>query len=372
MRSAAISFALALAAMSLLSCGMSPHPFKEPASAFAPSPRLPVIFQPFARRTAAPRILIYYDMEGLAGLGDWHQWEARYPTQFATGQKLLAGEVNAVVEGLFAGGAAAVDVFDQHGSGRPDTEPDLPRELLDHRANQVIMSEVISEQAELEHNYDAVITVGGHGKARGGGFAAHTVSSGAEVIANGMPLTEVSLIAYQWGGVGVPLIMAAGVDRLKDDLRDFPWIQYVIDKRTKSASEADLIPLETVYGELREAARRAVGDLVHARVVTLSEPVTITVRSIPPGDLRRLKGIPGMNYQDNGVTFTVPKFNPDGALALIVLTSLAQQGGREQILHEVLHNRTDGEEILRRAADLYVERWLDYESGRWKPAPNRE
>jgi D-amino peptidase len=306
-------------------------------------------------------------MEGLAGIDDWHLWDSRYPKAFAQGQKLLAAEVNAAVEGLFAGGASAVDTFDQHGSGRPDSEPDLPRELLDRRAGIVLMSEVITAQAAREHNYDVVVTVGGHSRARRGSFAAHTVSSGAEIYANGVALTEVSLIAYQWGQYGVPLIMATGVDTLREDLRDFSWIEFVAVKRSKSGSEVELMPLDQVYNEVREAARRAVQNLPSARVATLSEPITIAVRAVPPGDLDQLRGMPGMTHEGGGVTFTSPRLNPDGANAMVVISGLASQGGHFEILKEVVREHSDGEAILRHANDLYTTRYLDYESGYCKP-----
>jgi D-amino peptidase len=306
--------------------------------------------------------MVSYDMEGLSGITDWHMWDARYPEQFAKGQKLLAGEINAVVDGLFAGGASAVDVFDQHGSGRPDTEPDMPLELLDHRAKELLMSEVITQKAEQEHNYDAVITIGGHSAANSGGFAGHTISSGTEVLANGIPLTEVSLIAYQWGETGVPLIMAAGEDTLKDELKDFPWIEYVVVKHSRSGSEAELIPLDRVHADLRAAALRSVQNLAHARVATLTAPITIVVGSVPPGDLSILKGIPGVNYQNNRVTFSAPKLDPEGAEAMINVTGIAQQYGHLKTLEEFVHKRPDGEAIMREAGDLYVTRWLDYET----------
>jgi D-amino peptidase len=311
-------------------------------------------------------------MEGISGLSDWHWWDARFPEAFARGQKLLAGDVNAVVDGLFAGGAGAVDVFDQHGSGRPDTEPDLPRELLDRRASQVIMSEIISHDAEREHDYDAVVTVGGHGRAGGGGFAAHTVTSGVEISANGLPLTEVSLIAFQWGEVGVPLIMAAGVDKLQDDLRAFPWVEYVVVKRSKSASEAELLPLEQVHASMRDAARRAVQQVTKARVVTLTRPITISLRATPPGDLSVLKGFPGVVYRSGSVTFTASELDTDGAEALVAMAAIAGYSGHDAVLREVLRARPDGQAILGEAEDLYITRWLDYEAGRWPPiSPSR-
>jgi len=87
-------------------------------------------------------------MEGLSGQTDWRTQEYRFPfiggqmyqliarrgikhvnpEIWAQGQALLAGDVNAVVDGLFAAGAGAVDVMDYHGSGSPDV--DLPIDQL--------------------------------------------------------------------------------------------------------------------------------------------------------------------------------------------------------------------------------------------------
>jgi hypothetical protein len=83
--------------------------------------------------TGAPvRVLLYHDMEGLAGQDDWRTFLFSHPEKYPDGQKLLAADLNAVIDGLFAGGATQVDVVDAHGSGNPD--PDVRRELLDPRA----------------------------------------------------------------------------------------------------------------------------------------------------------------------------------------------------------------------------------------------
>jgi len=85
---------------------------------------------------AAPiRILVYHDMEGLAGQDDWRTFLFSHPEKYPEGQKMLAADLNAVIDGLFTGGATQVDVVDAHGSGNPD--PDVRRDLLDPRAKQV-------------------------------------------------------------------------------------------------------------------------------------------------------------------------------------------------------------------------------------------
>ena len=88
-----------------------------------------------ARRAAAVRVLVYHDMEGLAGQDDWRTFLFSHPERYPEGQKMLAADLNAVIDGLFAGGATQVDVVDAHGSGNPD--PDVRRDLLDARAKQV-------------------------------------------------------------------------------------------------------------------------------------------------------------------------------------------------------------------------------------------
>ncbi|HEV8214475.1 MAG TPA: M55 family metallopeptidase, partial [Gemmatimonadaceae bacterium] len=65
-----------------------------------------------SHRTAPVRILVYHDMEGLSGQDDWRTFLFSHPEKYPEGQKLLAADVNAVIDGLFAGGATQVDVVD--------------------------------------------------------------------------------------------------------------------------------------------------------------------------------------------------------------------------------------------------------------------
>ena len=87
---------------------------------------------------AGTRVLVHYDMEGMAGQDDWRSAAAWWPEQYARGQQLLAKDVNAVVAGLFDGGAEIVDVIDQHGSGNPGFN--LPPELLDRRVRHIFIA----------------------------------------------------------------------------------------------------------------------------------------------------------------------------------------------------------------------------------------
>ena len=109
------------------------------------------------------RILVLHDMEGLSGQSETKTFnfgEKEYPT----GQQMLAADINAVVEGLYAGGATEVWVVDGHGSGNPD--PDVRRDLLDKRAQQVLRDSTFDSYFDLvtPKAYDGVAVVGMHAK----------------------------------------------------------------------------------------------------------------------------------------------------------------------------------------------------------------
>ena len=74
------------------------------------------------------RVLVVHDMEGLAGQDDPLTFEFGSEL-YSHGQDLLVGDVNAVIDGLYAGGATEVQVVDGHGSENPG----LSRPSEDHK-----------------------------------------------------------------------------------------------------------------------------------------------------------------------------------------------------------------------------------------------
>src|SRR5438045_1269003 len=80
---------------------------RSDASIPAP-PRVLTASAPRAAR-APLRVLVYHDMEGLAGQDDWQSFLFSHPEKYPAGQKLLAADLNAVIAGLFSGGATQVD-----------------------------------------------------------------------------------------------------------------------------------------------------------------------------------------------------------------------------------------------------------------------
>lgn len=349
-----------LALLALVACGAPDRPATEPGVPWTVTDARP-------DTTDGLRILVLHDMEGLSGQDDWHTFEFGDPA-YPRGRELLVADVNAVIDGLFAGGATQVHVVDGHGSGNP--EPDLLLDELDARASHVFRDEAFDAYFDLvtPGAYDAVAVVGMHAKTGSGGFASHTYTLGIDFIINGQSVTETELVALSWGRVDVPVIFASGDDRLARDLATMPWIEYVIVKRATSASTAEPRPVADARSELRAGARRAAERVASAKVMKVQTPVRVTLRAVPPASLAVLDGVPGIEYHDNGVSFVADSIRAayEGLQGLVRVAARAYPA----VLFERLRERPDWDDIVARYNRELVERWLDYESGRWQ-APER-
>src|SRR5436309_3044038 len=106
------------------------------------------------------KVFMITDMEGVDGIFDSELQCVPYKSpRYAESQKLLTDEVNAAVEGLLAGGATDVVVWDGHDSSRNLSVLDIhPKALL-------LVGEPVSPTLELDRSYSAVIFVGQHAMA---------------------------------------------------------------------------------------------------------------------------------------------------------------------------------------------------------------
>lgn len=330
-------------------------------------PTMPWTEEAYAPRTAdAIRVLIIHDMEGLAGQSDPSSFD--FGTElYPSAQEWLATDINAVVDGLIAGGATEVLIADGHGSGNPD--PDLRPDLLDPRATQIIRDERFDTYFDLPESeaIDAVAVVGMHAKTGSRGFASHTFTLGIDLLINGRSITETELVALSWGRVGVPVIFASGDDRLANDLQTMPWIEYVTVKEAVAADSALPRPVDEARADLRASAKRAVENLAAAKVMKVSTPIYASLHAVPPASLRFLEGIPGIDYTDDTLTFVTDDLRAayDGLVEAVGLARI----GYVNMLREVIRSRPDAAEIFDAYREAVSQRWFDQESGRYaRPA----
>jgi D-amino peptidase len=315
------------------------------------------------------RILVLHDMEGLSGQNDPRSFNFGTP-QYPQGQQLLAADINAVVEGLYAGGATEVHVVDGHGSGNP--EPDVRRDLLDKRAQQILRDSTFDSYFDLvaPRAYDGVAVVGMHAKTGSGGFASHTYTIGIGFEIHGQSITETELVGLSWGRENIPVIFGSGDDRLAKDLETMPWIEFVTVKRATAADSAELRPVEEARGEMRARAQKAMENLRagRAKAMRVALPVRAAIHTVHPADISVLEGVPVINYSDNRVTFETAELN--GAYrGLVKLVGIATRS-YSRLLGEELRSRKEGAAINAAYGDRLMQRWFDVESGRWTvPSP---
>lgn len=310
------------------------------------------------------KILVYYDMEGISGQNDIRSL-AFGNEEYNQAREWLTNDVNAVIDGLFAGGADEVHVVDAHGSGNPD--PDILVEKMDNRAELVSKDKPFEAYVELteEGVYDGVAVVCMHSKTGGGGFAAHTYTIGMDWILNGMSINETEIIAYSWGHADVPVIFASGDDKLGEQLEWMDWLEYVRVKNAKGAGDAELIPFDEVHQEMKEAAKRAAENIPNSKAVHLTQPIKAQLRAVYPARLDQLDGVPEIDYNDQTVTFTAENFAEayDGIAALVGVATR----GYIRLLGNVLDNQENADKIGKEYGEKIDSIWVEVESGLWKP-----
>jgi hypothetical protein len=108
-------------------------------------------------------------------------------------------------------------------------------------------------------------------------------------------------------------------------------------------------------------------NLSRMKAMKLEGTITAGIKARPPGSLAVLRGVPGVNYADNGVMFTAPDFITayQGMLALVRVAGTGQMA----LLQETLRKQPNWPQIQRVIGEAIMARWLDYESGRWSPPP---
>lgn len=158
------------------------------------------------------KIMLMTDMEGCAGILNHDDWVLAGSRWYEKGLRLLTAEVNAAVDGLYAGGAREVVVVDGHGAGGIDPE------ILDARAQ--LMRGIADRSAPypwgMDNGFDAVGWIGQHAKA-GTDYSHITHTQWFNYLdeqVNGLSIGEYGEVALCAMELGVPCILACGEEAL--------------------------------------------------------------------------------------------------------------------------------------------------------------
>ncbi len=160
------------------------------------------------------RVMIWADIEGVAGISRWEQVHGTLPL-YEEGRHLYTEEVNAAVRACKQAGATEIIVIDGHGGGYEEGLGflSLVPDRLERGAEYVLGYTWARHVQPFEQGCDAVLLVGAHGMAgTPDAVLSHTVSSESwyNATINGTLVGESGIVAAIAGCWGVPAIFVAG------------------------------------------------------------------------------------------------------------------------------------------------------------------
>jgi D-amino peptidase len=232
---------------------------------------------PAGPQAAKPvKVFMITDMEGVSGIFDFDLQCTPYVSpRWAESQKLLTGEANAAVDGLLAGGATEVVVWDGHDSGQSLSALDI------HPAARLLTGRPVSPTLQLDASYSAVIFVGQHAMAGArNGILNHSYSSASiqNIWVNGMRVGEIGGRVLLAGSFGIPVVMLSGDAAACEELRALvPQAECAEVKSGVSGSAGFMLPHRRACALIREAARRAVKRLSDFKPYRINGPVEVKV-----------------------------------------------------------------------------------------------
>ncbi|MHC4788891.1 MAG: M55 family metallopeptidase [Planctomycetota bacterium] len=249
---------------------------------------------PLERSAAEMKVYLKADMEGISGVVHPSQVVPGSP-QYEEARRLLMSDLNAVLEGAFAGGCAEALIYDMHGGGR-----NIDLNALDRRASVIAGQPPPREDFfyGLDGSFSALFLVGAH--ARAGAADALLPRTYEEDIVrvrvNGTEVGEIGLEAALAGKFGVPLAFVSGdsggVREARELLGDD--VETVEVKRAITATSGVCLPSARTRRLLRDAAYRAARRARQVPPVVFQSPTTLEVTFDRPESAAALEQEPGI------------------------------------------------------------------------------
>ena len=244
-------------------------------------------------------IYMRIDLEGATGVVSYEQAEPG-KREYAFGQRMLTGDVNAAVAGCFDGGAEHVVIYDMHCAGR-----NISLDLLDPRAELVCGKP--KPAADFIKQFDALMLIGFHGKAGSGTLLAHSYEGDTlDIRVNGTSVGEIGMEAAIAGEFGLPLILLTGDSAGCAELKALsPATRAVEVKLSLSPCGGLCLPCAATWKAIRAAAADAVthGRQIKPFAFGSFNRLEVDLPAPPPVNLQRLGQMP--EVQINGGTIRI-------------------------------------------------------------------
>jgi D-amino peptidase len=242
---------------------------------------------------AKKTIFIITDAEGIAGVCRQDQTDPKD----AEMRQLMAGEVNAAVQGFLDGGADEVVVWDGH-----DGSQSLSALTIHPKAK--LLTGTLGVTMTFERRYAGLAFIGQHSRANTrAGVMAHSYSSLGiqDMLLNGRPVGEIETRAALAGWFGTPVIMLSGDIAATEELRAIiPQAELVSVKEGLGRYTCLSVSAAEAQSLVRAGAFRAMRKIGQIKPYRIEGPVTIQIEHTTRNSLSLDAGLaPGAEVVDD-------------------------------------------------------------------------
>lgn len=237
------------------------------------------------------KIYISTDLEGISGI-DCIEMIQPGDSRYREAIERLMADINAAVDGAFAGGATHVTVSDGHGSGK-----NFDISLLDSRAEMDYREK--KPAGKLDGSYDGAFMIGAHAMAGTlNGFLDHTQTSKRwyNYYINGERVGELVQWACKVAHFGVPPLFMCGDAAACEEAKSFfNPIECIAVKKGVGRNRAEpLYSNDEALIAIRDAAKNAMKLIGKAKPYKIEYPAEIKLelnRSDYCDETARLSGV---------------------------------------------------------------------------------
>jgi D-amino peptidase len=227
------------------------------------------------------KVVIMSDMEGVDGIFNWaEQCNPLKSARWQESQKLLTGEVNAAVEGLLAGGATEVVVWDGHDGGQSLSASDI------HPKARLLIGSPIPPIREFDSSFSAIVLLGQHAMAGAeDSVLPHSFFFNIQNLwVNGRLVGEIGIRAMVAGEMGVPAIMLAGDMAACKEIQELiPQVECAEVKSGVSSTAGYTLPHPVACQLIRSKAEGAMKRLAEFKPCRVEGPVEVRVEFTTSG-----------------------------------------------------------------------------------------
>lgn len=225
------------------------------------------------------RVFISVDMEGISGIVDWSQ-VGRDPVEYSKGRSLMAGDVNAAIEGILEVSDAQIVVSDAHGAERCIHPEDLHEKAVHVRGSP----KPITQMTGINQDFDAAIFLGYHPKkGTKHGILDHTIYGSIidSITINGLEVGETAINAAIAGYYEVPLIFLSGDLAVTKEAKGIiPNIVTVAVKEAVGRNAAKCIHPKKGRELIRKGVKEALKKRGSVRPFTFKPPIEAWVKYV--------------------------------------------------------------------------------------------